>query len=145
MRLTFTERTIQRVRARANEPVPLFSKEARELIGVSDQVWGRIAKMPQFPKMPRRGLRWLIDGHRLADFLEFWNRLEACLRIADVARLCHTSTAKIREMLLRKEFPEPFAVVHGSPRWERHIIEAWLHERYGDVQLDEPAVIRQSA
>jgi len=138
MRLTFTERTIGKVRARANGLLPLFTIEARELLGVSEQVWTRLTRAPHFPNMLRDGLRWRIDAARLADFLEFWNRLELALRISEVARMCHTSTTRVRQMWKAGEFEEPLAVLNDSPRWERAVIESWLHKRYGDMEARDP-------
>jgi predicted DNA-binding transcriptional regulator AlpA len=137
MRLTFTDRTIGKVRSRGNSP-PLYSTEARQLLDVSEQVWMRLTKMPGFPAMIRLGLQWKVDASLLADFLAFWNRVESALRIAEVARMCHTSTARVRELLDAGKFRKPLAMVNGSPRWEREEIESWLRETYGDVPMREP-------
>jgi len=137
MRLTFTDRTIGKLRAKATDGRAMYTTDARDSLEISEQVWTRLTRAPNFPPMMRIGRRWMINPGQLADFLEFWNRLETALRLAEVAKLCHTTPPRVRALLERGDFPPALGIVHGHPRWEQETIVTWLHERFGGLKLPE--------
>jgi len=136
MRLTFTERTIGKLRSwksATRSDNGITTTELRELLGISEQVWARLKRVPGSPPIIADRRARVMNPAQVATFLEHWNELETALRLADVARMLHTTPEKVREMVKLGTLEQPFGIVHGHPRWKESTILGHIEKKYGGL------------
>jgi hypothetical protein len=133
--LRITDKALAQLRAKGDKQL-ITTEDARELVGLSEQQWRRLARLKFFPDPVGVGRSRCWNPGDLVTFFAKLIAIHEGMTFTQVAEFVHSTTYTLRDLADAKKFIEPIGYVHGHPRYAREEVEAWYRERLGG--LDPP-------